>query len=133
MVNDVTGSIKSQGQFDPHAFELELGAAEITAQSETLRWLVGKEIRLTTQGDVYGRRCDVNRFEEILTSVLKREYNNNLIRMALKEGLTSVRDINKRTGLELAHISHMLSDLEKSNQVAFKGHSEGVPIFENIS
>jgi len=133
VVGEVTESIKSQGPFDSHAFELELGAAEITAQSETLRWLVGKEVSLTTQGDVYGRRCDVSRFEEILTSVLKREYNNNLIRRALKEGLSSVRDIHKRTGLELAHISHMLSDLEKANQVVFKGHSEGVPVFENIS
>lgn len=75
----MTESIKSQGEFDPHSFELELDAAEMTARSETLRWLVGKEVNLTTKGDVYGRRWDVDRFEEILTSVLKREYNNNLI------------------------------------------------------
>ena len=129
----MTESIKSQGEFDPHSFELELGAAEMTARSETLRWLVGKEVSLTTKGDVYGRRCDVNRFEEILTSVLEREYNNNLICIALREGLTSVRDISKRTGLGLAKISHMISDLEKSNQVVFKGHSEGVPVFENAN
>lgn len=133
MVSDVTESIKSQGEFDPHSFELELGAAEMTARSETLRWLVGKEVSLTTKGDVYGRRWDVDRFEKILTSVLKREYNNNLICIALREGLTSVRDISKRTGLELANISHMISDLEKTNQVVFKGHSDGVPAFENAS
>jgi len=131
VVSDVTESIKSQGEFDPHSFELELDAAEMTARSETLRWLVGKEVNLTTKGDVYGRRWDVDRFEEILTSALKREYNNNLICIALREGLTSVRDISKRTGLELANISHMISDLEKTNQVVFKGHSEGVPVFEN--
>ena len=133
MVSHVTDSIKSQGGFDPQAFELELGAAEITAQSETLRWLVGKEVSLTTKGDVYGREWDGDRFEEILTSVLKKEYNNNLICIALREGLTSVRDISKRTGLDLADISYLISDLEKTNQVVFKGHSEGVPIFENAS
>ncbi len=131
MVSDVTESVKNQGKFDPHSFELELDAAEMTAQSETLRWMVGKEVGLTTKGDVYGRKWDVNRFEEIMTSVLEREYNNNLICIALKEGLTSVRDISKRTGLKLAKISHMLSDLERTNQVVFKGHSEGIPIFEN--
>jgi len=131
VVSDVTESVKNQGKFDPHSFELELDAAEMTAQSETLRWMVGKEVGLTTKGDVYGRKWDVNRFEEIMTSVLEREYNNNLICIALKEGLTSVRDISKRTGLKLAKISHMLSDLEKTNQVVFKGHSEGIPIFEN--
>ena len=127
----MTESIKSQGEFDPHSFELELDAAEMTAQSEILRWLVGKEVSLTTKGDVYGRRWDADRFEEILTSVLKKEYNNSLICIALREGLTSVRDISKRTGLELVNISHMISDLEKTNQVVFKGHSEGVPVFEN--
>ncbi len=131
MVSDVTESVKNQGKFDPHSFKLELDAAEMTAQSETLRWMVGKEVGLTTKGDVYGRKWDVNRFEEIMTSVLEREYNNNLICIALKEGLTSVRDISKRTGLKLAKISHMLSDLERTNQVVFKGHSEGIPIFEN--
>jgi hypothetical protein len=133
VVGEVTESIKSQGEFDPHAFELELGAAEMAARSETLRWLVGKEVSLTTKGDVYGRRWEVDRFEEILTSVMKREYNNNLICIALREGLTSVRDISNRTGLELANISHMISDLEKSNQIVFKGHSDGVPVFENAS
>jgi hypothetical protein len=112
---------------------MELSAAEMTARSETLRWLVGKEVSLTTKGDVYGRRWDVDRFEEILTSALKREYDNNLICIALREGLTSVRDISKRTGLELAKISHIISDLEKSNQVVFKGHREGVPVFKNAN
>ena len=129
----MTESIKGQGAFDPHAFELELNAAEMTAQSETLRWLVGKEVSLTTKGDVYGRKWDINRFEEILMSVLEREYQKNLICSALKEGLTSVRDINDRTGLGLGRISFLISDLEKNNRVVFKGHSDSVPVFETAT
>ena len=103
----------------------------MTAGSEVLRWFVGKEVSLTSKGDVYGRKWDVNRFEEILTSVLEREYNKNLICIALKQGLTSVRDISDRTGLELGKISCLISDLEKTNQVVFKGHSGGMPVFES--
>ena len=129
----MTESIKGQGEFDPHSFGLELDAAEITAKSEILRWLVGKEVSLTTKSDVYGRKWDVNRFEEILMSVLEREYQKNLICIALREDLTSVRDISDRTGLELSRVSYLISDLEKTNQVVFKGHSDGVPVFETAS
>lgn len=126
-------SIKSQGEFDSQSFELELDAAEMTFGSETLRWLVGKEVSLTTKGDVYGRKWDVNHFEEILISVLEREYQKNLIWIALTEGLTSVRDISGRTGLDLDRISFLISDLEKTNRVMFKGHRDSVPVFKTAS
>jgi len=101
--------------------------------SETLRWLVGKEVSLTTAGDVYGRKWDASRFEGILTSVLEREYQKNQIYLALKEGSSCVRDISKRTGLELRRISYLLSEMEKINQVAFKGYQGSVPVFGLIS
>ncbi len=132
-MTEVTESIRGQGELDSTTFSLELDAAEMTAKSETLRWLVGKEVSLTTKGDVYGRKWDVGQFEEILSAVLKREYQKNLIYIALKEGSTSVREISERTGLQLGKISYLISDLEKTNQVIFKGHSEGIPVFESAS
>lgn len=101
----------------------------MTAKSETLRWLVGKEVSITTKGDVYGRKWEEDKFTEILSSVLKREYQKNLICIALREGSTSVRDISKRTGIENKTISYLISDLEKTNQVEFKGHQDGIPEF----
>jgi F420-non-reducing hydrogenase iron-sulfur subunit len=131
IVSEVTESIRSQGDFDPKTFSLELDAAEMTAKSETLRWLVGKEVSLTTKGDVYGRKWEANQFKKILSAALEREYQKNLICIALKEGSTSVRDISERTGIENKKISYLISDLEKNNQVIFKGHSEGIPEFES--
>jgi len=131
IANEITESIRSQGDFDPKTFSLELDAAEMTAKSETLRWLVGKEVSLTTKGDVYGRKWEANQFKKILSAALEREYQKNLICIALKEGSTSVRDISERTGIENKKISYLISDLEKNNQVIFKGHSEGIPEFES--
>ena len=131
IITDVTESIKSQGRFDFQAFKLELNAAEMTANSETLRWLVGKEVTLSVKGDVYGRRLDSDRYEAILTSVLEREYQQSLIGLALKQGFSSVRDISKHTGLELLRISQLLSEMEKTNRVVFKGHRDRVPVFRS--
>ena len=130
IVREVTDAIKEQGPFDPALFELQLGAAERTAESERLRWLMSKAAPLIAKGDVYGRKWDEEHVAPILNAVLEREYHQNLIYLALKEGLASVRDISKRTGLDLLRISQLLSELEKASQVVFKGHQNRAPQFE---
>jgi len=125
----ITESVKTQGKFDPDKFAAELAAAEETLAGETLRWMVGKEVKITTGGDVYGRQWDVDSYETILDSMLEREYHKNLIYQAVKEGHTSVRDISEKIGLELGRISYLLADLEKTNKVEFKGMEDRIPVF----
>jgi coenzyme F420-reducing hydrogenase alpha subunit len=129
VVTQTTESIKAQGKFDSDAFASELAAAEKTLAGETLRWMVGKEIKITAKGDVYGRKWDVDSYETILDSVLEREYQKNLIYQAVKEGFTSVRDISEKIGLELGRISYLLADLEKTNKVEFTGMKDRIPVF----
>ncbi len=129
IVTQTTESIKAQGKFDSDAFAFELAAAEKTLAGETLRWMVGKEIKITAKGDVYGRKWDVDSYETILDSVLEREYQKNLIYQAVKEGYTSVRDISEKIGLELGRISYLLADLEKTNKVEFTGMKDRIPVF----
>jgi predicted transcriptional regulator len=129
IVVQTTESIKARGKFDPKAFAFELAAAQMTLSGETLRWMVGKEVKITTKGDVYGRNWDVGSFETILDGMLEREYQKNLIYKAVKEGHTSVRDIHDRIGLDLKRISYLLADLEKTNKVAFTGMKDRIPVF----
>jgi hypothetical protein len=132
ITTQVTDSIKSQGRFDPEAFTMELEAARMTLQDEMLRWMVGKEVKITKDGDVYGRKWDVEKYESILDSVLEREYNKNLIYLAIKEGFTSVRDINKKIGLDLLLISRLIADMEKTSKVEFTGMEKKIPIFSAL-
>jgi predicted transcriptional regulator len=121
--------VKGLGKFDPQAFASELSAAEMTLGGAALRWLVGKEAKLTTSGDVYGREWDTQRYESVMDAMLEREYHKNLIYQAVKEGCTSVRDICKRVGLELKKVSYLLADLEKTNQIEFKCMEDRKPVF----
>jgi len=125
----VIDDVKVQGKFDPELFSLELAAAEETLKAETLRWMVGKEVKLLARGDVYGRKWEKARFEAILDDVLEREYHKQLIRQAVLAGFTSVRAVSGRTGLGLKRISYLLADMEKTNMIEFKGHTECVPVF----
>jgi len=129
VVSGVTDSIKRQGKFDTEAFSLQLAAAEMTLKGETLRWMVGKQVKITTGGDVYGRQWDGERFESILDAVLERDYQKNLIYQAIKAGCKSVRDISSKIELDLMRVSYLLADLEKTNLVEFRGMEDRKPVF----
>jgi hypothetical protein len=132
VVTQTTATVKGLGKFDPQVFALALSAAEMTLGGEALRWLVGKEVKLTTSGDVYGRKWDTERYESVLDAMLEREYYKNLIYQAVKDGCTSVRDICKKVGLELQKASSLLADLEKTNRVKFKCMEDRKPVFSAL-
>ena len=128
----VTESIRDQGKFDPANHAMELDAAQAALNSETLRWMVGKEVKITSKGDVYGRPWDSDSYESILDSVLEREYHVQLILQAVKAGCVSPREIHQRIGLDLKRISYLLADMEKRSIVEFKGMEEFKPVFAAI-
>jgi len=129
IVNTVVDSVKKRGPLDTKKLALQLEAAKMTVTGETMRWLSGKEVGIVKDGDVYGRNWDEKRIHEVLTSALESEYQKNLIYAALKRGQGSVRDIDERIGLGLGRISFLLSDMERGNQVEFKGYEGQKPIF----
>jgi hypothetical protein len=132
VVTGFTDSIKSLGKLDYPSYELEIEASLKTLDGEFLRWTVGKEVKITTQGDVYGREWETKRFEVVLDSVLEREYQKNLIYQAIQEGFTSVRDISGKIGLELKRISFLLADMEKTGMVEFTGMEDKKPVFATV-
>jgi hypothetical protein len=132
IATDVTESIRAQGALDSGAFELELEAALMTVNTENLRWLVSKELKITGRGDVYGRQWDAGSYETIMDGVLEREYHKNLIYLAVKRGERSVREISQLTGLALKRVSYLLADLEKTNRVAFTVMEDSKPVFSAL-
>ena len=124
----MTETIKSLGKFEPSDHKLALDAAEATLGCETIRWMVGKQVKTTTKGDVYGRKWAEKSFASILNDVLEREYHAYLIREAIKAGSGSPREISEETGLDLRRVSYLLADMEKRSMVEFTGMEERKPV-----
>jgi len=122
-------SVKQQGPLDMDTLGMALEAAEMTVNSPAIRWLVGKEVKITSAGDVYGRKWDVEQYEAILLKELEREYQKSMIFLAIQRGCKSVRDISREINLDLLRTSYLLADLEKSNQVEFSGMEDSKPVF----
>ena len=132
IATNITASIKRQGKLDSEALALELDAAEMTLDGEIVRWMVGREVKITEGGDVYGREWDKEHFESVLDTVMEREYQKNRIFLAIKEGFTCVEDIAERIGLDLKMISHLLADLEKTGKVKFREMKDRIPVFATL-
>ena len=129
VVNTTTDSIKDQGPLDAERFSMELEACEMTLSDETIRWLVGKEVKITKEGDVYGRSWDVEKYESVMFEELEREYQKNMIYLAIREGATSVREVSDKIDVDLLRVSYLLADLERTNRVEFTGMQESKPVF----
>ncbi len=129
VASNITESVKKLGKLDAEALKMQIEAAERTVDSEAVRWLVGKEVAITRNGDVYGRSWDIEKYENVLLDALEREYQNNLIILAIKDGQTSVRDISKMTGIAVLRVSYLLADLERVGRVEFTGMTDSIPSF----
>ena len=129
VVTTTTDAIKGQGALEVEKFNLELEACEMTVSDETIRWLVGKEVKITKEGDVYGRSWDVDKYESIMFKELEREFQKNLIYLAIREGATSVREVSAKIDVDLLRVSYLLADLERTNRVEFTGMQESKPVF----
>ena len=129
IASGIVDCVKALGPLDSKAYNAELASAEMALDSETIRWLVGKDATITSTGDVYGRKWEIESYDSVLDTMLEREYHKNLIYLSIKEGCTSVRNINEQIGIGLQRISYLLADLEKTNMVEFTGMDNGKPIF----
>ena len=132
VVTEVTETLQQAGPVDRETYKSPLTAAVMTLESENIRWLVGKESSITTKGDVYQRQWNENEYEKQLDHILEREYQKNLIFMALQQGAASVRDISKVIGLDLLRVSYLLADLEHTGRAEFSGMENGKPQFAVI-
>ncbi len=128
----IVDTVTDLGPLDRDESGLALEAARRTLDSEIVRWTVGKETTLTEKGDVYGREWETERFEGILDELAETEFEKNLIYTALKQGCTSVRDIQALTHLDLARISYHMSDMERTGLVEFKGMADHKPKFAAV-
>ena len=129
VVTTTTDAIKGQGALEVEKFNLELEACEMTVSDETIRWLVGKEVKITKDGDVYGRSWDVEKYASVMFRELEREFQKNLIYLAIREGATSVREVSAKIDVDLLRVSYLLADLERTNRVEFTGMQESKPVF----
>jgi len=129
IVTEATEAVRKRGPLDPSKYEMQLAAADMVVKSEVMRWLVGKQHKITSAGDVYGRPWSADKLGKVIDDALLREYQKSLIYLAIKSGTSAVRAVAEQTGIEVLRVSYLLADLEQKKMVEFTGMVESIPVF----
>ncbi|HDP96662.1 MAG TPA: hypothetical protein ENN25_03090 [Euryarchaeota archaeon] len=105
--------------------DIKLKAAKMTLDGERIRWLIGKQEKLTEEQNVFGEQLAKNRYQYILWKAALTEYKRNLILSNLETG-RSVHELHDITGIPKPEIVENIIALlkwRKIEQVGMEGRS----------
>ena len=118
IVDSFTERVRQEGPLEKDgSLRQRLRAAELTAQSERVRWLLGNELNLLEKGNTYGEKVSIEELDAVASEVIKEEFFKSWLVLILEENPMSVREVAAITGLRLETISSSLADLEDAGEV----------------
>ncbi len=102
IVTDFTRGIKSLGPIgeaeglDEEGLKDRLSAVQSALSGEKLRWLVGRELKLAEEGNVYGEEMEGDEILSIIQENMEKEYTRSRILNMMKREPLSVKDVASR-------------------------------------
>jgi len=102
IVTDFTKQIQSAGPIgaaegmDNYELNDRLTAVQNALSGEKLRWLVGRELKLLEEGNVYGEKVEENEIFDLVEENMENEYTRNRMLLMMKREPLSVKDMADR-------------------------------------
>ncbi len=122
----VTDFVKQLTELGKPSLDNEkLRAALDTTLNTRLRSWVGKERRLTEEGNVYGELVEQERFDTMVEEVIRKEYEKSMILLSIEKEPLSAKQIAERVGLNSSDVVNHLIKLRRRQMVHMM---EGDPI-----
>ncbi|MFP3869474.1 MAG: hydrogenase iron-sulfur subunit, partial [Syntrophobacteria bacterium] len=128
-VSELTELVSDLGPLDTEHHRTALEAALHTLDSENVRWLLGMQRELTEKQNVYGEKVDSDAYKRLLQETLRNQYQKSLIRLSLREGPLSVREIDSRINIGTQDVASLVLEMENQGQVELHGYEGRTPKF----
>jgi len=127
------GPLGIEEDLDLEEAKRRLKAAKITLESETLRWLVGKERELIEDKNAYEERMKEEDFNELMTKNITDIYTKSQLLLLLNEkGSLSIREMSEQINLCPAVILEQIVDLQRRGKVEMSGVIDRKPKYRLI-
>jgi len=123
VITDFVDQLKKLGP--PSFDEKKLKAAFDTTLNARLRSWVGKERKVTEEGNVYGELIEQDRFDEMMEEVIRKEYEQSMILLSIEDKPLSAKQIAENVGIEPSDVVQHLIILKRRQMVHMV---EGDPI-----
>jgi F420-non-reducing hydrogenase iron-sulfur subunit len=124
IVTDFTQRIQSLGPIgqaeglDRGELNDRLIAVQGALSGEKLRWLVGRELKLVEEGNVYGEEVQEGELLSVVEENIENEYTRNRILLMLKKEPLSVKDVASRLEICPADILRHVVAMENAGTVS---------------
>ncbi|MDI6781385.1 MAG: hydrogenase iron-sulfur subunit [bacterium] len=99
------------------------------AETERLRWLIGKEADLTTQGNVYNELIDQKQFDKIMDKNIRESFLMHQIRSLIVDNPLKPSEIAEGLNISAKEAFRLLLKMEDSGLVAQHDMQDRYPRF----
>ncbi len=110
----------------------KLTAAKLVLTDPRLRTLLGKEMRLINEQNVYGEKVDPDRLHHLLDDVFAAEIARKNILALVGESPLSVANLADKTGLPPNQIFRHVLALQQKGLVDVDRVEEGSPLYKRV-
>jgi F420-non-reducing hydrogenase iron-sulfur subunit len=124
IVTDFTRQIQSLGPIgeaeglDREESSDRLSAVQSALSGEKLRWLVGRELKLVEEGNVYGEEVKEDEILSVIQENIEKEYTRSRILNMMKKEPLSVKDVASRLQVCPADILRHIVAMENAGAVS---------------
>jgi coenzyme F420-reducing hydrogenase delta subunit len=138
VVTNFTNQIKELGPSPASGKKVDkdllnkLKAMEMAAGSYRLRALVGRERKLTEEGNVYGEIIPKERFDLLFSQSIYDEYMRHQILLSLEDDPKSVKDLAIQLEIDPSEVLDHILVLKSRSQVVMDKVIGNMPIYTNV-
>jgi hypothetical protein len=108
--------------------KIEAGIA--TVECERVRWLLGKKMLITTEGNVFGSVINEKRYTVVLNNAAHDELERNLVLSHLKTGPKSVMELSELSGIPKGTVVNHIIALRKWRRIEDAGNRGQSPLYK---
>jgi coenzyme F420-reducing hydrogenase delta subunit len=132
VVKGFTDHIRSLGPSqasEDETVRFRLRAAMREVGDFRLRWLVGRQRQILSEGDVYGDEVSPEEWNEVMDKVLRDQFIRAQIVERTAQGPATVEELAEVTGADAAEVFRHVQRLRSSGSVAMTGHRDQSPLY----
>lgn len=128
LVTGFIDRIRSLGPLDRSGdFRRRISVGEAVITTERIRWLVGKELELVEQGNVYHERVEEEELRDLLWRNIDLAYDRERICAVIEEVPRTVKHIAGELDLPAAAVFRHLTEMENQGIVTLTGFQGNSP------
>ena len=115
------GPLGKETDLEPQKLRTRLVATREALAQERIRWLVGREMELVEDKNVFGEKVSQEEFDQLMLQTVEKEFAKRRILLSIEEDALSVREIAQIVDASPREVLRNMVSLERDGLVSVVG------------